>query len=42
MVKKGDILLEIRSFDIKLSMSVLNHARVKFSLKTFVNNQQQR
>lgn len=42
MVKKGDVLLEIRSFDNNLSQKVLNASRVKFSLKTFVYNQQQR
>jgi ribosomal protein L16/L10AE len=42
MVKRGDVLLEIRSFDIKLSKNVLNAARVKFPLKTLLNNKQQR
>jgi large subunit ribosomal protein L16 len=42
MVKKGDVLVEVRSFDNNLSQSVLSASRVKLSLKTFVYNQQQR
>lgn len=42
MVKKGDLLLEIRSVNIKLSAKILNAARVKFTIKTHVNEQRQR
>ena len=41
-VKKGDTLLEIRSVNIKFAINILNAARVKLTVKTFVNNQQQR
>jgi ribosomal protein L16/L10AE len=42
MVKKGDVLLEVRSVNTKFAINTLNAARLKLTVKTFVNNQQQR
>ena len=41
-LKKGSVLLEIRSFDDVLTRKVVNAAKIKLSLKTFISNRQTR
>ena len=41
-VKKGDVLLEIRSIDNKFARLILAAARLKFNIKTHVNDRQKR
>jgi ribosomal protein L16/L10AE len=37
MLKKGDILLEIRSFDNNFARKILIMARLKLNIKTQIN-----
>jgi ribosomal protein L16/L10AE len=42
MIKKGDVLIEIRSADSKLAYNALTAGRFKFNVKTRVNNREYR